>query len=117
MLSTASPIKGEEVDDLRRAHAELVHHAGFGVVAAAAHGVDQGDARAHQLGEVLVAGGDRHFKAFVRALHGQRADHVVGLYAAHAQDPEAQRLHDLAHRLDLRTQVVGHGLRLALYCG
>src|SRR3546814_2718410 len=56
----------QQVDDLVGAHAELRHDRLVRIHAAAAHGVDQRHAAAiaraaHQLGEVLVAGGNGHF--------------------------------------------------------
>ncbi|MCW0415058.1 hypothetical protein NB689_000812 [Xanthomonas sacchari] len=98
----------QQVDDLVRPHPELLHHRRIRIHAAAAHGVDQLHAGAHQLGEILVAGGDGDVQAVAGALQGQRADHVVGLDPVLAQDGDAQRMHDLAHRLDLRAQLVGH---------
>ncbi|KAG1317119.1 hypothetical protein G6F62_013078 [Rhizopus arrhizus] len=98
----------QQVDDLVGTHAELVHHCRVRIHAAAGHGVDQLDARTHQLGEVLVAGGDGHLQVLRQALQGQRADHIVGFHAGDAQDADAQRLDDAAHRLDLAAQLVGH---------
>jgi hypothetical protein len=98
----------QQVDDLVGAHAELLHHRRIRIHAAAGHGVDQLDARAHQLGEVLVAGGNGHLQVLRQALQGQRADHIVGFHAGDAQDADAQRLDDAAHRLDLAAQLIGH---------
>jgi len=98
----------QQVDDLVSAHAELVHHRSIRIHAAAGHGVDQFDARAHQLREVLVAGGNGHLQVLRHALQGQRADHIVGFHAGDAQDADAQRFDDAAHRLDLAAQVIGH---------
>ena len=106
----------QEIHDLLRTHAELGHHPGL-VEHAARHRVGQGDARPHQLGEVLVAGGDVHRDAGRMRLHGERADDVVGLHPWHAQDREAQRLDDLLHRFDLGAQVVGHGAAGGLVLG
>ena len=97
----------QQVHHLVRAHAELLHHAGL-VQHAAAHGVDQGDAGAHQLGEVLVAGGHRDLDALFLRRQRQRADHVVGLHALLAQDGKAQCPDDLQHGLDLAAQLVRH---------
>ncbi len=105
------------IDDLVGAHAELVHHRGIGIGTAAGHGVDQDHPRAHQLGEVLVAGGDGHLQPVGGAGQGQGADHVVGLHPGHAQDVDAQRVHDVAHRLHLRAQVVGHRRAVGLVLG
>src|SRR5690606_22350602 len=62
-------------------------------------------------------GGHGHLHARAGALQRQRADHVVGLHARHAQDRDAQRLHQFHHRLDLRTQVVGHRRARGLVLG
>jgi len=107
----------QQVDDLVGAHAELVHHGSVRIHAAAGHGVDQLNARADQLGEVLVAGGDGDGHPVAVALQRQRADHIVGFHARNAQDGQAQRLDDLAHRLDLRAQVVGHRRPIGLVVG
>lgn len=98
----------QQVDDLIGAHAELVHHRRVGIHAAAGHGIDQLDTRAHQLGEVLVAGGDGHLQVLRQALQRKRADHIVGFHAGDAQDADAQRFDDAAHRLDLAAQLIGH---------
>jgi hypothetical protein len=53
-----------------------------------------------------------------RALQRQRADHVVGLDAGHAQDREAQRLDDLASSArPARAARRASAARLALYWG
>ena len=109
--------QGEEVDDLLGAHAEFLDHGVDGVQTAAAHRVDQRHARPHQLGEILVTGGDGDLHALRRALQRQRADHVVGLHPLHAQQRESQRLHDADHRFDLRAQVLGHGRPVRLVVG
>ncbi|MNV49178.1 hypothetical protein D3C71_1411220 [compost metagenome] len=51
------------------------------------------------------------------ALQGQRADHIIGFHAGDAQDAQAQRFDDAAHRLDLRAQVVGHRRAVGLVVG
>jgi hypothetical protein len=106
-LSTVSPISASR-SMIWSAHAELLHHRRIRIHAAAGHGVDQLDARAHQLGEVLVAGGNGHLQVLRQALKGQRADHIVGFHAGDAQDADAQRFDDAAHRLDLAAQLIGH---------
>ena len=107
----------QHVDDLVGADAELVHHRRFAVHAAAAHRVDQGDAGPHELGEILVAGGNGDVDARLAALHRQGADHIVGLDARHAQDRKPQCLDDGAHRLDLGPQIVRHRRPVGLVVG
>jgi hypothetical protein len=113
----------QHVHDQVRRHAELLGHRRIRVHAAAGHGVDQGDAAAavgghpHQLGEVLVAGGDGHVDPGLGRPDGQGADHVVGLHPLHAQDVDAQRMHDPAHRLDLRAQLLRHRRAVGLVLG
>ncbi len=107
----------QQVDDLVGAHAELLHHRRVRVHPAAGHGVDQFDARADQLGEVLVAGGNGDRHALAVALQGQGADHIVGFHAGNAQDGQAQRLDDLAHGFDLGAQVVRHRRTVGLVVG
>ncbi|MNI57354.1 hypothetical protein D3C73_1124090 [compost metagenome] len=98
----------QQVDDLVGTHAELVHHRRVRIHAAAGHGVDQFDARPDQLREILVAGRDGDLQVLCHALQGQGADHIVGLHAVDAQDADAQRFNDAAHRLDLAAQFIGH---------
>src|SRR5690606_22421541 len=112
----------QQVDDARGRHAELGDDRLVAVQLAAAHGVDQLDAaaageRLHQLCEVLVACGDGDVAALARRLQRQGADDVVGLDPGDAQHREAERLHDVAHRLDLRAQVVGHRRAVGLVLG
>ena len=108
--------QGQQVDYLVGAHAELFHHPGF-VGDAAGHGVGERDARAHQLGEVLVAGGNGDRDAVGLGLQGQGADDVVALDAGDPQDRETQGLDDLHHRFDLGAQLVGHGRAVGLVLG
>ena len=51
------------------------------------------------------------------AMHGQRADHVVGLDAGHGQHLPAEQAHHLVDRLDLAAQVVRHGRAVGLVLG
>ena len=95
------------IDDARRRHPELGLDAGL-VEHFLAHGIDPAHARAHQLGEVLVAGRDHHLPARLRGLAGERADHVVGLDTVHHQQRPALGLDRLVQRRDLRAQVIGH---------
>jgi hypothetical protein len=50
-------------------------------------------------------------------LQRQGADHIVRLHPFHAQDVDAQRMNDGAHRLDLCAQLVGHGHAIGLVGG
>ncbi len=99
--------KRKEIDDLVRSHAEFFHYPGA-VHECVAHGVDQRHLRAHQLSQILVAGGDQHLEAQCVRLHGQRADHVIGFHPGYAQNRKTERADDRQHRLDLRAQIVRH---------
>ena len=110
------PDQGQVVDDEVRWHAELGHHARH-VELLVGHGVDQGDVLGHQLGHVLVAGGDHHAVTGFGAHLGKRADGVIGLDAGHFQDGPAHQPHHLVDGLDLGAQVVGHGRTVPLVLG
>ena len=73
--------------------------------------------RVDQLRHVLVAGRDQHLQARVHGALRQRADDVVGLDARNPQQRQAQRLHGVDQRLDLRAQVVRHGRPVRLVLG
>ena len=49
------------------------------------HGIDQGDALVHKLGEILVAGRNQRLPAGSRRLFRQRADYVVRFDAGYLQ--------------------------------
>ncbi len=72
------PHQGEVIHDLFGRDAELVHDP-LGIELGVGHGVDQGDVVVHQLGHVLVAGGDQHRQAVGGGLGGQGPDDIVGL--------------------------------------
>ena len=96
------------INDLVRANAKLLDHRFVGIQPASTHGVHQHDVWAHQLCHVLVPSGDGHVDALRRSLQRQRADHIVGFDARHAQDRETKRGNQLQQRLDLHPQVVWH---------
>ena len=104
------------VNDQGRRHAELLCHAGF-IEHFVAHGVDQGHAGIHQLGEVLVTGGHDGFHAFARRHVRQRADHVVCFHAVYHQQRPAEGAHGVVQRRYLRDQVIGHRRAVGLVVG
>jgi hypothetical protein len=99
-----------------RRHAELGLDAGL-VEHFVAHGVDQPDARIHQLGEVLVAGGNHAVDAGIRRLPRQGADHVVGLDAVDHQQRPAGGADAFVQRRDLRRQIFRHRRAVRLVLG
>src|SRR2546426_1517207 len=73
---------------------------------AAAAGIEQGDAGADQLVEVLVSRDDHHLHASRRPLSGQCADDVVGLVALHANHRHTEGLEDLSDALQRAIEVL-----------
>jgi hypothetical protein len=108
--------EGEVVDDEIRRHAELGGDAGL-VQHFLAHGVHPAHAGLHELGQILVAGGNHHLPAGLHGLAGEGADDVVGLHALFHQQGPALGLHGLVQGFDLGAQVVGHGRALGLVVG
>ncbi len=108
--------EGQVIDDAVRRHAELGQHAGV-IQALVAHRVDQHDLVIDELGQILVAGGDDRLHAARGGLHGQRADHVVGLDALDHQDRPAHEAHHFMDRLDLLAQVFRHRRTRSLVLG
>ncbi|MCY1512737.1 hypothetical protein D9M68_472090 [compost metagenome] len=106
----------EEIDDQLRTDTEFLFHA-IHVEHATGHGVDQRNVPIDQLRHVLVAGGNHHRAIGRGAAAGQRADHVVGLHAFHAQQRQAQRAHAGMQRLDLHAQLVRHRRPIGLVLG
>ena len=96
------------IDDLVGAHAEFVFHA-FNIERFIFHGVNEGDAFAHQLRHVFIAGGNHHIPARFFAGFGQRADHIIGLYIGHHQHRPAHQPHQFRQHLGLRAQIIRHG--------
>ena len=104
------------IDDGLRRHAELGLHPGR-VEDRPVHGVDHGDPIVHELGHVLVPGGDQHVEPRLLAPLGEGADDVVGLHPRHLQHREAERAHQRVDRLDLGAQLPGHGGAVRLVFG
>ena len=73
---------------------------------AASARVEQDDARADELVEVLVARHDDGLEPPLRRRGGERADHVVGLEAFDADDRDAERVQDLFDALDGALEVL-----------
>ena len=71
----------------------------------------------HELEHVEVAGHDGRIEAARLGFHGERADDVVGLVAAHLVDGDAEGLDDLADLGELVPQVVRHPLSVRLVLG
>ena len=92
-------------------HPDLVHRRG-----PAAAGIEQGDARADQLVEVLVARDDDRLEPALRRRPGQGADHVVGLVAGDGHERNPEGLEQLADPLD-RAVEVGLQLLVQLFAG
>ena len=106
----------EPVGDLRRRHAKARRRVGFGdphlldAAGPAAPGIEQRDARADQLIEVLVAGYDDGRKSLCCGANGEGADDVVSLVPGHfdQRDAEAgkQRAHTLHGAIEVGLQLV-----------
>ena len=106
----------EVIDNTFGRHAELGAHTRH-VEHLIAHGVDQGDMPVHQLGEILVAGGNYAILSARGRLRGERADHVVGLDAFDAQKRPAKRMDAGMQRFYLGDEVVRHRRPVRLIVG
>jgi hypothetical protein len=98
----------EHVDDLLGRHAEFLAHARRVVPRAFVARVEDADAVAHQLEEILVHGDDGDIKPCGRGLHRQRANHIVGLVAFGVQNRDAERFARGVHHRNLDGELVGH---------
>ena len=102
----AVPHEGEVVHDALGRHAQplagvaRIHPLLFDGRGTAAPRVEQDDARTDELIEVFVAGDDHGLEPAVRRRGGERADHVVGLIAVHADHRHAERVEDFFDALD-----------------
>ena len=109
--------QGQDVDNLLGPDAELLPHA-VGVVPGAGFAwVEDGNAVADELEEVLVTGHDRHVEAGRARLCGQRAEHVVRLERLVCEHRHAQRLACFVHVRDLLAQVRRHRRPVRLVVG
>ena len=90
----------EEVDDECGRQAKLLLHARF-IEGFLFHGVDQRDVAVHQLGHVLIAGGDDRVAASLSGLVRQRANHVIRLDPFDAQQRQAECFDTGVQRFDL----------------
>jgi len=97
----------------------LVHPVLFDGCRAAATRVQERDARPDQLVEVLVARYDHDLQSTRR--RGERADHIVGFVALHADQRHVERFEDLLDPLDrpveLLLQLLGELLARRLVLG
>ncbi len=112
----AVPDERQVVDDLLRVNVELRLDS-VAVEQRIAHRVDARDRSVDELGHVLVAGRDHHAQSSPCSTTGQCADHIVGFHAFHAQDGKSLGANDRKQGLDLRSQIVGHGLAVSLVLG
>ena len=104
------------IDDLLWPDAEFGHH-GRHVEHLAAHRVHPQHVVVDQLREVLVASRDDGLPATRGRLHGERADHIIGLDALDHEQRPAQRAHRSVDRLDLRGEVLRHRRPMCLVLG
>ena len=72
------------------------------------HGIDQGDARRHQLGHVFIAGADQDWATCPFRFPRQGANHIVSFDARDSHQRQPHRFHHLMQRLNLRAQIVRH---------
>ncbi len=82
----------EEVDDQRGRQPKFLLDASL-IQGLFLHGIDQRDMAVHQLGHVLVAGGDHRVAPGLGGVMRQRADDIVGFDAFDAQQRQPQRFH------------------------
>ena len=108
--------EGEVIDDALGEHAKLGLHPRH-IEHFLAHRVHPAHAGAHELDQVLVAGGNHHLPAALHRLPRQGADDVVGLDPLHRQQRPALGLHRRVQGLDLGAQIVGHGGAVGLVVG
>ena len=106
----------KQVQYLIGADAEFRDHAGF-VERFVAHRVDEPDAGAHQLRQILVRRRHHAIDALRRGLRRERRDDVVGLDAVDHQQRPAVGAHQLVQRLDLPDEVFGHRRPVRLVFG
>jgi hypothetical protein len=104
------------VHDPFRRHTEFGDHR-VAIHDRVGHGVDQRDALVHQLGDVLVTGGDQHVHAGIGRALRQRSDDVIGLDPRFAQQRQAKRAHQCVQRFDLQAQIIRHGGAVGLVFG
>jgi len=102
------PHKGQVIHDALGRHAKFSFHPGF-VQGFVAHGIHQGDPGIHQLGHILIPGGNHHLQPLGRRLLGQGADHIVRLHPVHHEQGPASRLDAFVEGLDLAHQIHRHG--------
>ena len=100
--------QGHHVDDLLRRDAEFLLHAAGVVPGAFVARIEDADAAADELKEVLVHRDDRDVESRRRRLDRQRADDVVGLVALGGEDRNAERFAGGVHHLDLLRELVRH---------
>ena len=79
--------------------------------------VEDADAVADELKEVLVARDDRDVEAGRRRLHRQRPDHIVGFVALGGEDRHAERLARGVHHRNLLRELVRHRRAVRLVVG
>ena len=109
-------------DERQVVHDEPWRHAEFGlhpgrVEEFVAHGVVPAYGGTHQLGQVLVAGGDQRLHADCGRPGGEGADDVVGLDAVDHQQGPAGGPYCRVNGLDLTDQVFRHGRTVGLVFG
>ncbi len=93
--------QGEDVDDPVRRHADLLVDAGRVVPHSLVPRVENPDAVAHELEEILVAGDDGDAVAFGGGLLRQGSDDVVSLVAFVGQNRHAERFAGAMDQWDL----------------
>ena len=103
------------VDDLVRRHAEILDDLGLADLALGAEarallgvaggGVVHGDARPHELHQVLVGRDDQHIGAGLARLPGIGRDQVVGLVDILLDRDQPEGAHRLAHQRELRDEI------------
>ena len=107
----------QDVDDLIRRDAELLLDTRRVVPGALIARVEDTDAVADELKEVLVSGDDRDTVSFGAGAHGEGPDHVVGLVALVCHDGHAERFARAVHEGNLLGELVRHRRAVGLVVG
>ena len=108
----AIPREGEKVDDLLRVHAKLFPHPGP-IKDGVGHGIDQRDLGSHQLGKILIRGGNDH-RPPASGLSGEGTNYVVRLDLGHHNQGEAVGADHLMERRNLCPEIWIHGRPVGL---
>ena len=108
MLSIVSPISASTSTTCSGATPNFSFTPSASYQVPSSRGVEDADAVADELIEILVARDDRHLEAGRGRLLRQRPDHIVGFVALGGEDRHAERLARRVHHRDLLGELVRH---------